>query len=193
MSPWQLYTCDVWVPQPTCCKKSVSEPYCTVTSISSLSSNHRALQSCWGGKDCQRQHWPPHSLLILISLPLEIYMSGQTNSTLYGQNCSWAEPSSRCGGCRLLPLYSSNWPILAQGTSPLVCFSSPSFCTGFTAAKDKNLTDLYKIVQTFRSIYCPFQHLLPGWWVKLFWGHLERSRPEQKSWIVDYLHTVNHV
>ena len=100
--------------------------------------------------------------LILISLPLEISMSGQTNSTLYSQGCSWAEPSSRCGGSRLLPLYSSNWPILAQGTSPLVCFRSPSFCTSFTAAKDKNLTDLYKIVQTSRNIYCPFQHLLPG-------------------------------
>ena len=134
--------------------------------------------------------------LILISLPLptmEISMSGQVNSTLYGQSCLRAEPSGRCGGCRLLPLYSSNWPILAQGTSPLVCFNSPSFCTSFTATKDKNLTDLYKIVQTSRNIYCPFQHLLPDWWVKLFWGHLERSRPEQKSWIVDYLHRVNHV
>ena len=103
--------------------------------------------------------------LILISLPLptmEISMSGQVNSTLYGQSCLRAEPSGRCGGCRLLPLYSSNWPILAQGTSPLVCFNSPSFCTSFTAAKDKNWTDLYKIVQTSRNIYCLFQYLLPG-------------------------------
>ena len=50
--------------------------------------------------------------LILISLPLEISMSGQTNSTLYGQNCSWAEPSSRCGaGCyHYTALTGRSWP-----------------------------------------------------------------------------------
>ena len=63
-SVWKLYTCNVWVPRPACFETRlivttgnlpVSVPCHQIIELSS--------QSWCGDKDCQRQHWPPHSLL----------------------------------------------------------------------------------------------------------------------------------